>query len=171
MAWRSRPGAPISRPLVGPLCLAWGGSALLLGLQKLAAPANLALGLDLPPLPPFELVVWPAMLAAGLRLASVHPGVLPVLGQLSIGIALAHLPLALFGTFATQQGWGTYLDVHGIEHIANPFTQVSTPLEPRSNEQLAWLVWTPQLVMWPAFTMLSAGGAAFGAVMFRRHER
>ena len=167
-ARRARPEIRMNWPTAGPLLLAWGGSAMLLGLQHLAAPAPLALGLNLPPLPPFELAVWPALLAAALRLANRHRNLLPVLGQLSITVALAHLPLALFGTLATHHEWGTYLDVHRIDHIANPFTQMSTPLEPKSNEQLAWLVWTPQLVMWPAFSMLSTGGAAFAAVMIRR---
>lgn len=170
--WARRASIPAGslRPLPGPLLLAWGGSALLLGLQKLAAPAPLSLGLDLPPVPPFELAVWPAAVAAAVRLAAYHKAVLVVLTQLSVFIALAHLPLAILGTLATQHEFGTYLDVHGIDHIANPFTRVSTPLEPGSTPQLAWLVWAPQLVMWPAFAMLSAGGVGFAAVMIPRQK-
>jgi hypothetical protein len=86
-------------------------------------------------------------------------------------LALCHLPLAISGTLATHHELGTYLDVHAIDHIANPFTRVSTPLEPKSTAQLAWLVWVPQLVMWPAFSMMSAGGLGFAVVMIRRQPR
>jgi hypothetical protein len=158
------------RPIAGPIYLAWGGAAFLLALQKLAAPAPLALGLDLAPLPPFELALWPAMLAAAILLARRETRVLTFVAHLSVTIELAHLPLAIFGTLATRQELGTYLDVHTIEHIANPLTQMSLPLEPKSEAQLAWLVWIPQLIVWPGLTMLSAGGAGFAALMLRKQR-
>lgn len=159
-----------SNAVAGPLLLAWGGSALILGLQKLAAPAPVALGLDLGPLPPFEVALLPAMIAAAIGLARGRKLIHLIL-LLTICVAMAHLPLAIFGTIATREELGTYLDVHGIDLIANPLTRVSTPLEPKSSEQLGWLIWAPQLLMWPAFSVLSAGGAGFAAWMMFRHPK
>ena len=112
-----------------------------------------------------------AMFAVAIRLAQGSRGLAQIVFQLVICIALAHLPLAIFGTLATKQELGTYLDVHSIDHIANPLTRVSTPLEPKSNQQLGWLIWAPQLMMWPAFALLSASGAGFAAWMLHRHPK
>ena len=60
-------------PLVAPLILAWGGCALILALQKTAGPATLALGLDIPGVPPFEVALLPAILAAAIQLAKTCP--------------------------------------------------------------------------------------------------
>jgi hypothetical protein len=166
-----RPLAVVRWPLVGPVAAAWGGAALILGFQKTAAPAPLALGLDIATLPHFEIALWPAMVAAAFVLAAGRPTIPQFVFLLTIAVALAHLPLAIVGTLFTYNELGTSLDVHSIDHIANPLTRLSTPLEPKSHEQLAWLIWTPQLLMWPALTMLSAGGAGFAAVMAQREPR
>ncbi|MEM7201722.1 MAG: hypothetical protein AAF628_15745 [Planctomycetota bacterium] len=170
LAWHfgrtQRPGGP--HPYLGPLLHCWTGSAIVLLLQKTAAPAPLALGLQIPSLSPFAAVVWPAILAASLRLANQSSRVIPFVLNLSLFVSLAHLPLAFVGTLATRGAWGTYLDVRAIDFIANPLTQVPVELVPGSTEQLAWLVWVPQLLVWPSISMLTAGGLGFAALMARR---
>ena len=162
--------APPGRPVLTAVAFAWSGSACLLGLQLLAAPEVLAMGLALPSVPPFEIVLLPAMLAASIGLGRAGTGIPTYVLTLSLVIALAHLPLAIFGTLATRMELGTYLDVHAIDFVAHPILRTPAELEAGSTEQLTLLVWLPQLLMWPALTMLSAGGAGFCALMLQRQE-
>ncbi|MDP6928589.1 MAG: hypothetical protein QF412_02695 [Planctomycetota bacterium] len=155
-----------AHPFGAPLVLAWGGSALVLALEKSAAPATIALGIG--PISRLEFAVIPATVAAALLLAQRSKDFAPLILNLSIFIALARLPLAIFGTFATTHRWGTSLDVHSIDFIANVFTQTPLELLPGSSQQLTWVLWVPQLLVWPAFTFMSAGGIGFAALMFRR---
>ena len=169
--WAWRVGDRLAHTLFGPAALAWGGSALVMGLQKLAAPTQLAMGLGIPMVPPFELAVWPGVLACMVLLARHDPKVLPFILYATLCATLAHTPLAVFGTYATKNEWGTALDVHVIDHIANPLTRVSTPLEAKSEEQIAWLVWAPQLIVLPALSMMSAGSIGFATLMARIQAR
>lgn len=169
-SWRSgRRDAPApAAAFVHALTLAWLGTALVLAWQKLAAPGAVALGL-LPAVPPIEPALLGGTLAAGVLLAQRSERIGPVFAYLSLFIAAARLPIAMFGTLATQRGWGTYLDVRSIDFIANIATQQPTELAPGSTEQLLWTLWFPQLLLWPGLSMMSAGSVAFAVWLIRRH--
>jgi hypothetical protein len=158
LAWR---GLPHRRPLTWALAFAWLGAGLALVLEKLAAPpAAVAFRLDA--------ALWLGSIAAAVALAQRGPSLV----QLGLGVAIAstalRLPIALFGTLATWQGWGTSLDVHSIEFCAHPLAQTPLTLEPGSVQQLWYLVWAQQLVVYPALTFASAGGVGFLTLMARR---
>ena len=68
-------------------------------------------------------------------------------------------------TLATRGEWGTSLDVHSIEHFANPFVKRTVSVEPGSQEQLMWLVWSGHLLILPALYMMSAGGVALARII------
>lgn len=158
LTWR---GLPQRRPLTWAFAFAWLGAGLALALEKLAAPpAAVAFRLDA--------ALWLGSIAAAVALAQRGPTLL----QLVFGVALTstalRLPVALFGTFATWQGWGTSLDVHSVEFCAHPLAQTPLTLEPGSVAQLWYLVWAQQLVVYPALTFASAGGVGFLALMARR---
>ena len=142
---------------------AWAGFALVLGFEKSAAPA--------------ELVGWPAIEACAgfgtlvFAVLCARPGLRPLafFARMIVFASAVRVPIALFGTWATQHQKGTHLDVHRIDFIANPITQTSLDVVPGSAEQLAWLIWVPQLVVHPVFTFFVAGGIGFAILMFLQH--
>lgn len=153
------------RPFGAPLVLVLGGMALVLVLEKLAAPAGIVSPL------PLERAALPGTIAAAVVLARSGRKLPATLGTLSIFIGLSRLPVAIFGTIATRQQLGTSLDVHTLDFFANPLSRMTVEVAPGSTEQLAWLVWAPQLVVMPAIYMLSTGGIAFAVHMYGMHER
>ena len=154
-------------PFFAPLLLAWSGCAAVLLLEKTAAPAGLV-----DPIP-LERALLPAAIAACALLARQLKSFFVVFLWLALFVTAARLPIAAFGTWATYEGFGTSLDAHTIETIANPFGDPPFPmeLEPGSREQLTWLVWAPQLLILPALYMLSLAGIAFAVVMFVTHPK
>ncbi len=158
-------------PLLGPVAAGLSAFALVLLMQKLAAPSAFALGLDLPGLPASTPAVLPTILAGAAALGATQRGTLRVLAMLSLAIGAIHLPIAGWSTFATLNQLGTSFDVYGIDFVANPVDRVPTELEPGSVRQLALLVWIDQLLVWPGLTMLSASGIAILCQMLAEHAR
>lgn len=166
-AWARRVAAARHAPRVfgAPLALAWGGSALLLALQKAPAPEPLTTGLfGLPATAPATLAaVFAAAILLGRRCERVwHPFL-----YMALFTYLVHLPLAIFSTLATRGQWGTYLDVHTVDFVADPMTRTPVELDPGSTTQLWVVAWFPLLVLWPGLTWMSGGGLSFAVWMFR----
>ena len=158
---------PVSRAFGSPLALCWTGSALQLVLEKSAAPAELFLPFDLAP----DRALFPATLAGALLLARPGRKALHMVFYLSIFVAVTRLPLAVFGTLATQRAWGTHMDVHRATYFVPPGSGgIGVETVAGSSQQLFWMVWAPQLLVYPALYMMSAGGVAFLAIMWR-HQR
>jgi hypothetical protein len=150
-------------PFWAPLVLGWSSTALVLALEKAAAPEGLVAPLA------FDRGLLPASSCAAVLLAIRCRSVFLTLSWLSLFVSLSRLPIAVFGTLATRHGWGTSLDVHSMRVFANPFMQWPVEVQPASFEQLGWLVWAPQLLILPAIYMLSVGGVAFAVSMFVLH--
>ncbi len=163
-AWHNRDQGP-SGAFGAPLALAWTGLALILLLQKAAAPAALLVPFDLSP----DRVLVPATLAAALRLASGAPKILHMVLYLSLYLGVTRVAMGIFATLATQQEWGTHLDVHRIDFIAA--RGVPLELAPGSAQQLSWLVWFPHMLILPAIYMMSFGGIAFAVMMAAKQRR
>ncbi|MBK8976913.1 MAG: hypothetical protein IPM29_13420 [Planctomycetes bacterium] len=157
-----RHGAGV-HPFWGPLLLAWSAVALQLAFEKTAAPHGLVEPAGL------ERALLPPSLAAAALLALRIRKVLPTFLWLAVFVTVARLPLAIWGTLATREQLGTSLDVHTVTRFANPFAQVAMHVDAGSNEQLAWLVWAPNLLILPGLYMLSLGGVAFAVVMWAVH--
>ena len=71
--------------------------------------------------------------------------------------------VAIVGVAATRLAAGTHYDVSPLTEVAVAFAAGTWVFAPGSWEQLFWLTLLPQLVIWPAFTVLSgitAGAAA-----------
>ncbi len=160
---RKTPSDQTPGPFALPLVLAWTGTALLLLLQKSAAPAVLVqpAGIDR--------ILWPATLAAGLILADRCQRVVHLILYLSLFIALGRLPIAIFSVLASNGGWGTALDISTITLFANPVIQQPIEVLPGSSEQHLWLIWLQHLVMMPGIYMMSTGGIAFSVYLFLKH--
>lgn len=157
-------------PALGePLALAWTGIALQLGLEKAAAPEILLAPFDLAP----DRVLFPATLAGAYLLARPGRKILHLVLYLTLFIAVTRLPLAVLGTLATQNAWGTHLDVHGTVYFVPPGggTEIGAiQTAAGSSEQLFWLVWAPHLLVYPMFYLMSTGGIAFLRLMWSRQQ-
>jgi hypothetical protein len=148
-----------------PMLLAWTATAQWLGMQWLAAPAAVVqpLGLDR--------VLFPAGLALALLAARHANGLLSLLFLVSAGTVAARLPAALFSKLASDNRWGTCLDISSVRDIVNPMTglQFHPRLQPGSAEQQFWLIWLEHIIMFPAVYMMSLTGIGIGAYMMHRH--
>lgn len=163
---RARPAPPLGLPLL------WSFAALAFvpALQVTAAPAPVALG-PFPIFGPFDGFLIPAAYAGAVLLGSTHDRFLVTLAKLVLLVAVPRLVLAGMMAFATSRELGTWLDVHRIDFVATPLGQKPYEFASHSSDQLRVLVWFPQLMVLPLLTMLSAGGFAFAAHMFRAHQR
>ncbi len=146
-----------------PLLLAWSAIAWKLLLEKCAAPAALVAPVG------WERMLFPPCFAAAILIAHRVRRVLASLLWLVVFVTVARLPVVVFGTLATIKHWGTSVDVHGTVEFANPFAQIAIAVEPGSVEQMAWLLWGPHLLVFPALYMLSLLGVAFATVMIVTH--
>ena len=153
-----------THPFWAPMLLAWTGTATLLGLEKLAAPAGLVQPFA------FDRILFPATAAAALLLADRCRAVILTFSWLTLFVSLSRLPIALFGTWATRSELGTSLDVHSVTFFANPFVQRTVTVEPGSTEQLAWLLWGPHLLVMPALYMMSSSGFAIARLAWIRGQ-
>jgi hypothetical protein len=161
-AWARRRG-PVPGPFTLPLALAWTSTALWLALQKSAAPAILVQphGLDR--------FLWPATLVAGLILAKRCERVVHLILYLSLFIALGRLPIAIFSVLASNNHWGTTLDISSITLFANPLVQQPIEVTAGSTDQHLWLIWLQHMVMMPGIYMMSIGGIAFATFLYLKH--
>jgi hypothetical protein len=165
LLWRRRELPPPANAFLLPLLCAWTATAAWLGMQTLAAPAPLVqpFGLDR--------FLWPAGLALSLLLARTGRMLVALL-SLSPAIVAARLPAALFSKYASDRALGTCLDVSSIVDVVNPMTRAQ--FDPRlvagSAEQQFWLIWAEHVFVFPAFHLMSLGGVAFAALMYRKYK-
>lgn len=154
---------PHSGPYAWPLLLAWAGTVLALGLEKLAAP---------PEVLAFRLhaAAWLGAVVAAVALARTGPTLGAYVLTLLVIVTAGWAPAGIFGTLATRHEWGTSLDVHAIEFCAHPLARSPLVLEPGSTKQVWFLVWAPLLVVFPLLSWLSAGGAGFLVLMTEREK-
>lgn len=159
-----------SRAFGAPLALAWSGMALQLLLQKAAAPGPLLWPFDLS----LDRFCLPAAIAGALLLGKPRRKIVEFVLYLSLLVAAVRMPVLLTSTWATQEGWGTHLDVHRSTTYVPPATagQKTTYVvrEPGSDEQLRDLVWAPHLFLFPVMYLLSAGGIGFLGLMAARQR-
>lgn len=166
VVWRRRGGKAPRNPFVLPIAFAWTATAAWLGMQWLAAPAEIVQPIGL------ERFLWPAGFALTLLLSWSSTQFRYVVLALSLGVVAQRLPAALFSKYASDHALGTSLDVSGIVNIVNPMTrlQFEPPLVAGSAEQQFWLIWAEHVFVFPAFFLLSFAGVAFAAFMIRKHH-
>lgn len=144
------------RPLLSSVAVAWLVTGVRLLLEKSAAPALLVEAVG---------VTWLAPVAgAYLATARLAPGGAGGLLQALLRYAfLVRGFVALVGIAATRLELGTHYDVSPLTEVGVGFTASSWEFAAGSWEQLFWLTLLPQLVIWPAFTVLvgmATGGLA-----------
>lgn len=158
---------PQGRAFGGPLILAWSGCALQLCMEKAAGPIELFAPFDLAP----DRALLPATLAGAYLLARRGGKIHHMVLYLSLFVAVTRLPLAVFGTLATQNSWGTHLDVHKATYFVPPGSNgIGIEAQAGDSQQLFWMVWAPHLVVLPALYMMSTGGLAFLSLMWQRQQ-
>jgi len=143
------------RPLLSTVAVAWLVTVVRLLLEKSAAPALLVDTVG---------VTWLAPVA-GAYLA-LHARADGAAGLLQLLLRYAFLVrgfVAVVGIVATQLALGSHYDVSPLTQVDVAFRGGPWHFEPGSVSQLFWLTLLPQLVIWPAFTVLS-GLAAGGLV-------
>lgn len=144
------------RPLLSSVAVAWLVTVVRLLLEKSAAPALLVDAVGVTWLAP----VAGVYLALALRREAGGP---TTLLQLLLRYAfLVRGFVALVGIVTTRLGAGTHYDVSPLTQVEVAFAANSWVFAPGSWEQLFWLTLLPQLVIWPAFTVLA--GLAAGAL-------
>jgi hypothetical protein len=145
-----------ARMLLGSAAVAWLVTLVRFLLEKSAAPAFLVDAVG---------VTWLAPVAgAYFATAPVgRPAGRALLGLLVRYAFLVRGLVVLFGLAATRFGLGTHYDVSPVTSVAVALTGDSFSFAPGSARQVFWLTLVPQLVAWPAFTvvagMLGAGVA------------
>jgi hypothetical protein len=140
------------------VAVAWLVTVVRFLLEKSAAPALLVDAMGVTWLAP----VAGAYLATGL--GSSSPGRGPLLRALVRYAFLVRGFVALVGVLATRLGLGTHYDVSSLSYVWVAATGRAYTLVPGSWWQLFWLTLLPQLVFWPAFTVLAGllGGMIAG---------
>jgi hypothetical protein len=144
------------RPLLSSVAVAWLVTGVRLLLEKSAAPAVLVEALG---------VTWLAPVAGVYLALTLRPEGGGPTALLQVLLRYAFLVrgfVALVGVAATRLGAGTHYDVSPLTEVAVAFAAGTWAFTPGSWEQLFWLTLLPQLVIWPAFTVLT--GIAAGAV-------
>ena len=142
------------RPLLSSVAVAWLVTVVRLLLEKSAAPSLLVEAVGVTWLAP----VAGVYLALALRPEGVGPTAL-----LQVLLRYAFLVrgfVALVGVVATRLAAGTHYDVSPLTEVPVAFAAGTWVFAPGSWEQLFWLTLLPQLVIWPAFTVLVGMAAA-----------
>jgi hypothetical protein len=145
------------RPLLSSVAVAWLVTVARLLLEKSAAPALLVEAVG---------VTWLAPVAGAYLALSLPPernGPTGLLRELLRYAFLVRGFVALVGMAATRLEVGTHYDVSPLSEVAVAFSEKAWLFEPGSWAQLFWLTLLPQLVIWPAFTLVV--GMAAGAVV------
>lgn len=134
------------RPLLSSVSVAWLVTAVRFLLEKSAAPPALAEAMGVSWLAPF----------AGAYLASAAPlGRAALVRRLLAYAFLVRGLVALVGLVATTAGLGTHYDVSGITELGPGIGGRTLAFESGSARQVLWLTLAPQLVAWPAFTVVT----------------
>ena len=146
------------RPLLSSVAVAWLVTVVRLLLEKSAAPSLLVDAVGVTWLAP----VAGVYLALALRPEGGGPNTL--LQALLRYAFLVRGFVALVGVVATRLAAGTHYDVSPLTEVEVAFKAGMWVFAPGSWEQLFWLTLLPQLVIWPAFTLLA--GIAAGALVW-----
>ena len=143
------------RPLLSSVAVAWLVTLVRALLEKSAAPTLLVAAVGVTWLAP----VAGAYLAMALEPRRGGPGAL--VPELLRYAYLVRGLVALVGVTATRLATGTHYDVSPLTDVAVAFSERSWAFVPGSWPQLFWLTLLPQLVIWPAYTVIAgmAGGA------------
>jgi hypothetical protein len=147
-------GEPLSRWLaprwlVTSVAVAWTVTAVRFLLEKSAAPETLVQALGVTWLAP----VAGAYIATGFQ--PTPPGWRPLLRALLAYAVLVRGFVAAVGLVATRFGLGSHYDVSAVTSVAVVLTGEAYRFVPGSGQQVFWLILVPQLVVWPAFTVLA----------------
>jgi hypothetical protein len=143
------------RILVSSVAVAWLVTAVRFLLEKSAAPDPLVQAIGVTWLAP----VAGAYIATGL--GPGWPGLRP-LGRTLLAYAfLVRGLVAALGLVATRLGLGTHYDVSALTSVPVALTGAVYAFAPGGWPQVFWLTLLPQLVVWPAFTVVAGllGGA------------
>jgi hypothetical protein len=147
-----------ARWVASSVAVAWLVTVVRFLLEKSAAPALLVQVLG---------VTWLAPVA-GAYFATAHPPAGPApraLVRPLLGYAfLVRGFVAVVGIVATRLGLGSHYDVSGVTSVLVSLTGEAYRFVPGSWGQALWLTLVPQLVVWPAFTVLAGmlGAAVAG---------
>ena len=143
------------RPLVSSVAVAWLVTVVRFLLEKSAAPAVLVQAIGVTWLAP----VAGAYIATGLTPA--RPGGKALLRALVSYAFLVRGFVALVGVVATRLGLGSHYDVSGVTFVPVALTGDAYSFVPGTWRQIFWLTLVPQLLVWPAFTVVAGmAGAA-----------
>jgi hypothetical protein len=147
-------GDPLSRWLstrwlATSVAVAWLVTVVRFLLEKSAAPSLLVQALGVTWLAP----VAGAYLAA--TLLPARPGWRPLLRALLAYAFLVRGFVALVGVAATHLALGTHYDVSAVTMVPVALTGEVYGFVPGSARQVLWLILVPQLVAWPAFTVIA----------------
>jgi len=142
------------RVLLSSVAVAWLVTIVRVLLEKSAAPTLLVGAVG---------VTWLAPVAGAYLAASLRPERSGALGLLPELLRYAYLVrgfVALVSLAATRLAAGTHYDVSPLTEVTVALADTAWVFVPGSWQQLFWLTLLPQLVIWPAFTVLAglAGG-------------
>jgi len=148
------------RPLLSSVAVAWLVTIARLLLEKSAAPALLVEAVG---------VTWLAPVAGAYLALTLPPERNGPTGLLRELLRYAYLVrgfVALVGVAATRLELGSHYDVSPLTEVAVAFSDTPWLFDPGSWAQLFWLTLLPQLVIWPAFTLLAGMAAGAVALLF-----
>jgi hypothetical protein len=146
------------RALLSTVAVAWLVTLVRALLEKSAAPSVLVDAVG---------VTWLAPVAAAYLALALEPrrsGAAALWPELLRYAYLVRVVVAAVGVTATRLGAGTHYDVSPLTEVAVAFSDRTWVFEAGSWTQLFWLTLLPQLLIWPAFTVLV--GMAGAAVAF-----
>jgi hypothetical protein len=135
------------RPVLSCAAVAWLITLVRFLLEKSAAPPLLAQAIG---------VTWMIPIAGAYLAVTLPPdaGWQPLARRLGAYAFLVRGAVALASVVATRLGLGTHYDVSKLTLLAPGFTEGTLTFPPAGWEQLLWLTLLPQLVAWPAVTLL-----------------
>jgi len=143
------------RPLLISVAVAWLVTVLRFLLEKSAAPSLLVQAIGVTWLAP----VAGACMATGLTPA--RPGRRRLLRALFSYAIFVRGFVALVAVVATRFGLGSHYDVSGLTFVPVTWTGDAYTFVPGTWRQTFWLILVPQLVIWPAITIVAGmAGAA-----------
>jgi hypothetical protein len=143
------------RALLSTVAVAWLVTLVRALLEKSAAPSALVDAVG---------VTWLAPVAGAYLALALEPrrsGAAALWPELLRYAYLVRVVVAAVGVTATRLGAGTHYDVSPLTEVAVAFSDRTWLFEAGSWTQLFWLTLLPQLLIWPAFTVLvGMAGAA-----------
>ncbi len=154
------------RPLLSASLVAWLVTAVRFLLEKSAAPAALTDAFGVTWLAPFA----GAYLATGVP-GGRRPGWGALVRRLAAYAFLVRGAVAALGVVATRQGLGTHYDVSPLTRVSLALLGGDVAFQPGSWHQVLWLTLVPQLVVWPAYTVLAGLAGAALALRFASARR